>query len=87
MCDLKRIDIMLLIKQFGENTTLGELAAIVKPALVYKCPNCSGFGKIIEKTIGGFEWADCELCKGEGYTERDYMTELVNDIKTIKESE
>lgn len=84
MNDLKRIDIMLLIKQFGENTTLGELAATVKPALVYKCTNCNGFGKIIEKTIGGFEWAECKLCKGEGYTERDYMIELVADIKSLK---
>ena len=73
-----------LMKRYGENTTLKELVEKVQGNKIYKCPKCNGTGsvrKMIHAEVWGYQdakydYIDCDLCKGDGYTEHEYKPKM-----------
>lgn len=71
-----------LVKEYGENITLGELLDKLQKGRKYKCPNCDGNGIVSACVDPGhpnmdelhrpakFEMQDCDLCEGHGYTKK-----------------
>ena len=81
------------MNRYGKDTTLGELVKKIQGNKIYKCPKCGGSGYISKRynaypsglPDGGWvevwKWKeiDCDLCKGEGYTEHEYKPRIVQD--------
>ena len=81
-------DIIDLIKNFGEDTTLKQ---VLYSMTKYKCPKCNGRGKIKVEYNGypkgfpdsgfvyeaAFKDIECDLCKGCGYTDKEYRPKFI----------
>ena len=86
----KILDIEMLCKYHGKDITLGELLERFKGDRKHKCPKCKGTGKL--QTInpfwespnpgldysskGKYEFFECDLCEGKGYTEHEYKPKM-----------
>ena len=82
-----------LSKAYGEKTTLGEFVKIIQENKIHTCPKCNGTGTVSVKynaypsglpDSGWVEdWkykeVECDLCKGEGYTEHEYKPKMIQD--------
>lgn len=82
-----------LMNRYGKDTTLGELVKKIQGNKIYKCPKCGGRGYISKRYnayppylpdsgwVEDWKWKeiDCDLCKGEGYTEHEYKPRIVQD--------
>jgi hypothetical protein len=78
---MTKVELASLMKTYNPNTTLKQLMELMFGELRFICPKCSGKGgRQVENTLynsggmgdGTFSWCDCNLCKGEGYTEKEY---------------
>ncbi len=86
-------DIKILIDTYGTNTTLGEVLKKIQGNKIYKCPNCHGQGfKTVEYNSypnglpdsgwvyeAAYKNVECDLCKGEGYTDHEYKPRMIQD--------
>lgn len=75
-----------LVDKYGADTTLGEMLAKVQGNKIYVCPKCNGSGfTTVEYNCyptnlpdSGFVYkpaykdVECDLCKGDGYTDHEY---------------
>jgi hypothetical protein len=77
-----------LIHSYGPNVTLQEAQARYnsKQKIGYKCPKCGGKGYIVTEYNAypsglpdsgwvykpGYDYQMCDLCKGDGYTLKEY---------------
>jgi hypothetical protein len=93
--EIKVRDIMDLIETYGKKCTLQDILKDVQAGgmLYYKCPKCYGEGALRVKynaypsglpDSGWVEdWqyksVECDLCKGEGYTDKEYRPKMVQD--------
>lgn len=82
-----------LIKQHGEDMTLGEYLKEIRGDKIFKCPKCDGEGVTLvtyNKYPAGLPdsgWVyeegkkivDCDLCNGEGYTSVKYVPKMKFD--------
>lgn len=90
---LKVYEILKLIDTYSSNATLKEILSRVQGERVHKCPKCQGRGYLTERynaypsglpdSDWGQDWRsrniDCDLCEGEGYTEREYKPKMIQD--------
>lgn len=86
-------DVIEIRDFYGGDTTLDRLVELVQKNRIYKCPKCNGRGKVSIKynsypdnmPDSGWvvKWAykdiPCDLCDGEGYTEKKYKPRMVQD--------
>lgn len=78
-----------LMKDYGENTTLGDLVKKVQGKRIHKCPKCNGTWKVEKRRNKAQYWeccddweyyfTTCDLCNGDGYTEHEYKPKMVQD--------
>lgn len=78
-----------LMKDYGENTTLGDLVKKVQGKRIHKCPKCNGTGRLTKRKNTAQYWeccdnweyydVQCDLCNGEGYTEHQYKPKMIQD--------
>lgn len=90
---MKIHEIISLCNQYGENTTLKDVLLSVQGDNKYLCPKCNGMGTITIEYNGypsglpdsGFVYEaayrkeECDLCKGQGYTNRQMKPHMVQD--------
>lgn len=86
---MKIKDVIELSERYGNNTTLAELARKIQGKKIHKCPKCGGSGTITKEVNVAEYWEccerlvyrtfECDLCKGEGYTEKEYKPRMVQD--------
>ena len=87
---MKTNEVIQLLDTYG-NITLKELVERVQGTRIHKCPQCEGRGFIVEYynaypsglPDSGWVYEEgrrelcCNLCKGHGYTEKEYKPKLV----------
>lgn len=74
-----------LIKQYGPETALKDVLCF-ETTHKYICPKCIGRGEIFKEDTN-LDWAgshfegyiECDLCKGEGYTNKKYKPKYIQD--------
>jgi len=74
-----------LKEKFGADCTIGEVVRQVQGKNIHQCPKCGGVGSFyIPESYGcdGQEYhpaknIECDLCKGIGYTDREYRPKMV----------
>lgn len=90
---MKIHEIISLCNQYGENTTLKDVLLSVQGDNKYLCPKCNGMGTLTIEYNGypsglpdsGFVYEpayreeECDLCKGEGYTDKLMKPRMVQD--------
>lgn len=90
---MKIHEIKNLIFLYGENTTLNDVLKDIQKNKIYKCPKCQGAGIISVKYnaypsglpdsgwVEDWQYKDveCELCQGEGYTDKEYVPRMIQD--------
>jgi len=90
---MKIREIKELISSYGGEKTLNELLEAELSKTPYLCPKCNGEGynkvgyNAYPKGLpdSGFveNWkyknVECDLCKGKGYTEREYKPKMVQE--------
>lgn len=74
---------------YGGNMTLDDLAIQIQGNKIHKCPKCGGSGNTIKRINRAQYWeccdryeeveTACDLCNGEGYTEKEYKPRMVQD--------
>lgn len=69
------IDIVNLEKFYGCDMTLGKLKETIIGNKINECPKCNATGV----TTAGGEIYKCDLCDGEGYSEKRYKPRMVQD--------
>lgn len=88
---MKINDIKNLIETYGGDTTLNEVMRRVAGNRIHKCPKCCGKGFEVVEYNGypsglpdsgwvyeaKYKNVTCDLCKGEGYTEKEYKPKMV----------
>lgn len=88
---MKIPEIQKLIYEYGKGTTLEMLLNGAKNVLPHECPKCKGKGSssvkynAYPKGMPDSGWVDdwkykvveCDLCKGEGYTAKLFVEEVV----------
>lgn len=94
---MKKVDLVNLERLHG-NVKIGEIINTMN--LPYTCPKCSGAG-FNEKTYDAYPeglpdsgWAqdmkvkllECELCKGHGFTEKQYLPDIKVEVIGYKEA-
>lgn len=90
---MKIHEVMALVTAYGPDITLGELLEHIQGRKVHRCPKCDGTGEITEKYNGypsglpdsgwvyepAYRTVMCDLCKGEGYTDKLMKPRMVQD--------
>lgn len=90
---MKIHEIISLCNQYGENTTLKDILLSIQGDNKYLCPKCNGMGTLTIEYNGypsglpdsGFVYEaayrkeECDLCKGQGYTNRQMKPHMVQD--------
>lgn len=86
---MKIHEVVSLMKDYGENTTLGDLLKKIQGKRIHKCPKCEGSGKVTKRKNTAQYWeccdnwkyydVQCDLCNGEGYTEHQYKPKMIQD--------
>ena len=86
---MKICDAVRLCKTYGEDTTLAELQKEIQGNKIHRCPKCYGEGIVIKMINRAQYWecrdryeetkVTCDLCNGEGYTEKEYKPKMVQD--------
>jgi hypothetical protein len=88
---MKRVELESVLRIYG-NKTIGEIIESMKKP--YKCPKCEAKGYTTEtydaypRGLPDSGWAtdyrtrkiECDLCKGHGYTEREYKPKIKTEI-------
>lgn len=84
---MKVREAIALMKHYGSKTTLEEVVRIVQGNRIYKCPKCGGTGTLTKRKNTAQYWeccdnwkyyeTTCDLCNGEGYTEREYKPKMI----------
>ena len=85
-----------LIRSYGPSTTLKEAQERYnkKNKVGYKCPKCGGCGYIVTEYNAypsglpdsgwvykpGYDYKMCDLCKGDGYTLKEYKAKTETKI-------
>lgn len=74
---------------YGGKTTLDDLAKRIQENKIHRCPKCGGSGITIKRVNRAQYWeccddyvekeVTCDLCNGEGYTEKVYKPRMVQD--------
>ena len=74
---------------YGEKTTLDDFVKRVQGNKIHRCPKCHGTGTTIKRINRAQYWEccasyediniPCDLCNGEGYTEKEYKPKMVQD--------
>lgn len=74
---------------YGGETTLDELVNRIQGDKIHRCPKCGGSGTIVKRVNRAQYWeccddykeveVTCDLCNGEGYTEKRYEPRMVQD--------
>lgn len=74
---------------YGGKTTLDELVSQIQEDKIHRCPKCGGSGTVTERVNRALYWeccdryeeieVPCDLCNGEGYTEKEYKPKMVQD--------
>lgn len=86
---MKIYEAISLMKDYGENATLGEVVKKIQGKKIHKCPKCGGTGKVTKRRNKAQYWECCDnwveyeeicsLCNGEGYTEHEYKPRMIQD--------
>ena len=90
---MKVYEVIEICRDYGSDTTLGDLVRKIQGNKIHKCPKCDGKGKIAVRynaypsglPDSGWvnDWKirydECDLCNGEGYTEHEYKPKMVQD--------
>ena len=90
---MKIYEIKNLIDKYGGGKILIEILEEEQGNKIYKCPKCSGKGLLnvsynaYPKGLPDSGWVDdiqykdvcCELCNGEGYTEKKFKIKMIED--------
>ncbi|QDH49032.1 hypothetical protein PHYNN_241 [Pantoea phage Phynn] len=88
---LKIPDLLLLIHAHGSNQTLGGLLSEQTRKYPHKCPKCSGVGGTQQRYNAyprglpdsgwaddwKYKWVECDICKGNGYTEIEMIAKPI----------
>ena len=88
---MKIKDVKELVDAYGPDLTLGEMLKKIQGNKIHKCPKCNGQGFIRVEYNGyprglpdsgwvyeaAYKNVECDLCKGEGYTDREYKPKMV----------
>ena len=74
---------------YGGETTLNDLVSLIQGNRIHRCPKCGGSGTTIKRVNRAQYWeccddykeieVTCDLCNGEGYTEKIYKPKMVQD--------
>lgn len=74
---------------YGGETTLNNLVSLIQGNKIHRCPKCGGSGTTIKRVNRAQYWeccddykeieVTCDLCNGEGYTEKIYKPKMVQD--------
>lgn len=74
---------------YGGETTLNDLVSLIQGNRIHRCPKCGGSGTTIKRVNRAQYWeccddykeveVTCDLCNGEGYTEKRYEPRMVQD--------
>ena len=86
---MKIHEVIRLRNVYGGETTLNDLVNLIQGNRIHRCPKCGGSGTTIERVNRAQYWeccddyvekeVTCDLCNGEGYTEKIYKPKMVQD--------
>lgn len=86
---MKIHEAICLRDDYGEKTTLDDLVKRIQGNKIHRCPKCYGKGIFIKMINRAQYWecrdryeetkVTCDLCNGEGYTEKEYKPKMVQD--------
>lgn len=86
---MKIHEAICLRDDYGGETTLDDLVKLMQGNKIHRCPKCGGSGTIIKRVNRAQYWecrdryeetkVTCDLCNGEGYTEKEYKPKMVQD--------
>ena len=86
---MKIHEMICLRNTYGGETTLDELVNRIQGNKIHRCPKCGGSGTIVKRVNRAQYWeccddykeieVTCDLCNGEGYTEKIYKPRMVQD--------
>lgn len=86
---MKIHEAICLRDDYGGKTTLDDLVKRIQGNKIHRCPKCYGEGNVIKMINRAQYWeccdryeetkATCDLCNGEGYTEKEYKPKMVQD--------
>lgn len=86
---MKIYEAICLRNTYGGETTLDDLVKLMQGNKIHRCPKCGGSGTIIKRVNRAQYWeccddyvekeVTCDLCNGEGYTEKIYKPRMVQD--------
>ena len=94
---MKIHEAICLRDDYGGKTTLDDLVKRIQGNKIHRCPKCGGSGTIIKRVNRAQYWeccddyvekeVTCDLCNGEGYTEKIYKPRMVQDGWECKQQE
>ena len=86
---MKIHEVIRLRNIYGGKRTLDDLVKLIQGNKIYECPKCGGRGVFTKRVNFAQYWECCEnykeveipcdLCNGEGYTEKEYKPKMVQD--------
>lgn len=86
---MKIHEAICLRDDYGGKTTLDDLVKRIQGNKIHRCPKCYGKGIVIKMINRAQYWeccdryeetkVTCDLCNGEGYTEKIYKPRMVQD--------
>ena len=86
---MKIHEVIRLRNVYGGETTLNDLVNLIQGNKIHRCPKCGGSGTTIKRVNRAQYWeccddykeihVTCDLCNGEGYTEKIYKPKMVQD--------
>ena len=86
---MKIYEAICLRDTYGGETTLDDLVKRMQGNKIHRCPKCGGSGTTIKRVNRAQYWeccddykeieVTCDLCNGEGYTEKIYKPRMVQD--------
>ena len=94
---MKIHEAICLRDDYGGKTTLDDLVKRIQGNKIHRCPKCYGKGIVIKMINRAHYWeccdwyeeikVTCDLCNGEGYTEKEYKPKMVQDGWECKQQE
>lgn len=86
---MKIHEVIRLRNAYGGEMNLDDLVKRMQGNKIHKCPKCGGSGTTIKRVNRAQYWecfddyvekeVTCDLCNGEGYTEKIYKPRMVQD--------
>ena len=86
---MKIHEVIRLRNAYGGEMTLDDLVKRMQGNKIHRCPKCGGSGTTIKRVNRAQYWeccddyvekeVTCDLCNGEGYTEKIYKPRMVQD--------